>query len=255
MRTWPACATSPSGWARVAGYVLYTGQQTLPFGDRLRALPIDALWNSGGVLAPERHVVHAARDAAVGRLGEPDLLLPQIAERPRRQLLAAEFPPDEAGDQLARGTQRGCRHIGLEDREQRRRVGQQQARAPVEPQQVRVPVLGIRRRRRPRRPPSPGQAGAFSCTAGSLCDRTACSREQVARFFRSPCARLRAVASRPVRNNPNLCYRTNLLLAPVTPARSPAQARHPGGTPIQPERLVAAPGERVRATARKGFPP
>jgi uncharacterized protein len=30
----------------VAGYVLYTGQQTLPFGDRLRALPIDALWHA-----------------------------------------------------------------------------------------------------------------------------------------------------------------------------------------------------------------
>jgi hypothetical protein len=29
----------------VAGYVPYTGQQTLPFGDRLRAIPIDALWN------------------------------------------------------------------------------------------------------------------------------------------------------------------------------------------------------------------
>jgi uncharacterized protein len=28
----------------VAGYVLYAGQQTLPFGDRLRALPVDALW-------------------------------------------------------------------------------------------------------------------------------------------------------------------------------------------------------------------
>jgi uncharacterized protein len=28
----------------VAGYILYTGQQTLPFGDRLRALPLDALW-------------------------------------------------------------------------------------------------------------------------------------------------------------------------------------------------------------------
>ncbi len=27
----------------VAGYVLYTGQQTLPFGDRLRAVPLDAL--------------------------------------------------------------------------------------------------------------------------------------------------------------------------------------------------------------------
>jgi len=30
----------------VAGYVLYTGQQTLPFGARLRALPIDALWTT-----------------------------------------------------------------------------------------------------------------------------------------------------------------------------------------------------------------
>lgn len=28
----------------VAGYVLYAGQQTLPFGDKLRALPLDALW-------------------------------------------------------------------------------------------------------------------------------------------------------------------------------------------------------------------
>jgi predicted AAA+ superfamily ATPase len=30
----------------VAGYVLYTGQQPLPFGDRLRAIPIDTLWNT-----------------------------------------------------------------------------------------------------------------------------------------------------------------------------------------------------------------
>jgi hypothetical protein len=30
----------------VAGYVLYTGQQTLPFGDRIRALPIDVLWRA-----------------------------------------------------------------------------------------------------------------------------------------------------------------------------------------------------------------
>jgi uncharacterized protein len=29
----------------VAGFVLYTGQQTLPFGPRLRALPMDALWS------------------------------------------------------------------------------------------------------------------------------------------------------------------------------------------------------------------
>jgi uncharacterized protein len=31
----------------VAGYVLYTGQQTLPFGDKLRAVPLDALWHLG----------------------------------------------------------------------------------------------------------------------------------------------------------------------------------------------------------------
>jgi hypothetical protein len=28
----------------VAGYILYTGKQTLPFGDKLRAVPMDALW-------------------------------------------------------------------------------------------------------------------------------------------------------------------------------------------------------------------
>lgn len=28
----------------VAGFVLYTGQQTLPFGEKIRALPLDALW-------------------------------------------------------------------------------------------------------------------------------------------------------------------------------------------------------------------
>ncbi len=32
----------------VAGYVLYTGQQTLPFGEKLRAVPLDALWRLGG---------------------------------------------------------------------------------------------------------------------------------------------------------------------------------------------------------------
>ncbi|HEX5116685.1 MAG TPA: ATP-binding protein [Pseudonocardiaceae bacterium] len=30
----------------VAGFVLYTGQQTLPYGDKLRAVPVDALWHS-----------------------------------------------------------------------------------------------------------------------------------------------------------------------------------------------------------------
>lgn len=29
----------------IAGYVLYTGQQTLSFGDRIQALPIDAIWH------------------------------------------------------------------------------------------------------------------------------------------------------------------------------------------------------------------
>ncbi len=31
----------------MAGYVLYTGQETLSFGDRLRAMPISAVWEAG----------------------------------------------------------------------------------------------------------------------------------------------------------------------------------------------------------------
>lgn len=30
----------------IAGVVLYTGTQTLPFGDRMRAVPISALWQT-----------------------------------------------------------------------------------------------------------------------------------------------------------------------------------------------------------------
>jgi uncharacterized protein len=29
----------------VAGFVLYTGSHTLPFGEKIRALPMDALWH------------------------------------------------------------------------------------------------------------------------------------------------------------------------------------------------------------------
>ncbi|MBK8076109.1 MAG: DUF4143 domain-containing protein [Kineosporiaceae bacterium] len=32
---------------KASGIVLYTGQQTLPFGPRLRAMPISALWQTG----------------------------------------------------------------------------------------------------------------------------------------------------------------------------------------------------------------
>jgi hypothetical protein len=32
----------------IAGFVLYTGQQSVPFGDKIRAVPLDALW----LLAP-----------------------------------------------------------------------------------------------------------------------------------------------------------------------------------------------------------
>jgi hypothetical protein len=31
----------------LVGVILYTGQQTLPFGPRLRAIPISALWETG----------------------------------------------------------------------------------------------------------------------------------------------------------------------------------------------------------------
>ncbi len=31
----------------IAGIVLHTGTQTLPFGDRMRAMPVSALWEIG----------------------------------------------------------------------------------------------------------------------------------------------------------------------------------------------------------------
>ena len=31
----------------IAGIVLHTGAQTLPFGDRMRAMPMSALWEVG----------------------------------------------------------------------------------------------------------------------------------------------------------------------------------------------------------------
>jgi uncharacterized protein len=35
----------------VAGYLLYTGTETLPFGPKFRAVPIDALWRVGSEAA------------------------------------------------------------------------------------------------------------------------------------------------------------------------------------------------------------
>jgi len=35
--------TVPSGGRQADGYVLYTGQQTLPFGGKIKAVPMDAL--------------------------------------------------------------------------------------------------------------------------------------------------------------------------------------------------------------------
>ncbi|GII44911.1 hypothetical protein Psi02_13350 [Planotetraspora silvatica] len=40
-------SATPESWPRRAnGIVLYAGQETLPFGDRMRALPLSALWEA-----------------------------------------------------------------------------------------------------------------------------------------------------------------------------------------------------------------
>jgi hypothetical protein len=54
-----------------------------------------------GHLTAERHVVHAPQHAAVRGLGQDQFLRAQVAERCRRQALAAEFPRDQLGDQTA----------------------------------------------------------------------------------------------------------------------------------------------------------
>ena len=52
-------------------------------------------------------------------------LKPAVRARAEGDLVACDLP--------GRGTQTGCRHVGLEDREERGRVRQQQALAPLEP--------------------------------------------------------------------------------------------------------------------------
>ena len=95
--------------------------------------------------AEEGHVVHAAQDTAVSRLGEDQVLWLQPREHGGLQSLAGKLTLDQTADQRARRTQTRRAHICLEDREKRRRVGQQQALATIEPQQIRVPVLRVRR--------------------------------------------------------------------------------------------------------------
>jgi hypothetical protein len=96
-----------------------------------------------GHLTEERHVVHAPQHAAVRGLGQDQLLRAQVSERCWRQALAAEFPLGQLGDQTAGCTQVHCAHAWLEDRKQGGGVREQQALAPVKPEQVGIPVLGI----------------------------------------------------------------------------------------------------------------
>jgi hypothetical protein len=49
----------------VAGHVLYTGQQTLPYGQRIRAVPMDALWQTRALGEVEVEVAGKAASAAV----------------------------------------------------------------------------------------------------------------------------------------------------------------------------------------------
>ena len=53
--------------------------------------------------------------AAVRGLGQDQLLRAQVAERRRWQVLAAELPLDQLGDQTVGFAQVRCAHIGLED--------------------------------------------------------------------------------------------------------------------------------------------
>ena len=61
------------GRAVTAGAVDVAPQRLVEFG---QVGACEAARSADGVLAAERHVVHAAQDAAVRRLGEQDLLLP-----------------------------------------------------------------------------------------------------------------------------------------------------------------------------------
>lgn len=98
---------------------------------------------SDRVFAEVGHVVHAAEHAAIRSLGDRKLLGSKIAEGANGKPLNEELPLDQPGDEVVRRAQVGRPDVGLEDREQGVGVGEQQTFAPVEDEEVSVPVAAI----------------------------------------------------------------------------------------------------------------
>ncbi len=99
---------------------------------------------SDRVFAEVGHVVHAAKHAAIRGLGDRKFLGSEIAEGANGKPLSDELSHDQPGDEVVRRAQVGRSDVWLEDREQGVGVGEQEALAPVEDEEVSVPVVAIR---------------------------------------------------------------------------------------------------------------
>ena len=138
---------------------------------------------SDRVVTEVGHVVHAAEHAAIRGLGGRKFFGRKIAEGLNGKPLSEELPLDQSGDEVMRRAQVGRSDVWLEDCEQRVDVGEQETFAPVEDEEVRVPVVAIRLQRRqvlwadhveqllraPKDHPAVGRAGA-SAWSGSGSD-------------------------------------------------------------------------------------
>ncbi len=94
----------------------------------------------------ERHLVHDAKHNLAGGLGDLKIVGVKAAEHVARQTFIEQGGCEQIDDAALERAQIGGADGGDEEREQRARVGDQETLAPVEPEQVRIPVVALWRR-------------------------------------------------------------------------------------------------------------
>ena len=93
-----------------------------------------------GQLGEPRHLVHAPEHAPVGGLRELYVVGNKIAECVRREPFGVEGILDQRDDESTEWSKVIRTHVRGKDREQRARVGDEEALASLDPDQVRVEV-------------------------------------------------------------------------------------------------------------------
>jgi hypothetical protein len=88
-----------------------------------------------------RHLVHDAEDVPACSLGEPDFVRFESAERVARKALLEHRASEQLDDAALERAQVVDSDVGDKAREQRTRMRDEEALAPVDPEQVGVPAI------------------------------------------------------------------------------------------------------------------